>query len=289
MTYKIKTGTAQLSDQLQYNKLELLNEVRKIYPLLNGPTPDPDGNPSFDGERIKGIQLSLDKPDALTHGLLIQSAIEIITFLIDGANQERLFNAQRAISTTNIPLTGPMDLVVDGVTFDSNSVGDGEPSAAVLHTFGPYLNQDQKDRGETKIHGLILAGQTNPGENGLYVFEPNTPTPGTYTLRRSHHMKTGTGLGRGATFTVNGEGTANGGTLWMSHECVIDGWPYWPILNPAPVNPYNVQSVKFTRMTLKKSTSTITDLAGAEDEAATGLKMNELLGIYRDIQNLMAG
>jgi hypothetical protein len=290
MVYKLKPTLGQPTDQLQHNKYELLNEIRKYFPIRNGVTVDLNTNVNFGNESVKNVGLSTDLFDGLTHGYLMGVATEFMAWAYDGANQEMVFVSARAAATGNVALSGSLPLVVDGVTFDATSVMLCEPSQGYVDAFGPYATENQLKRMEMTKHMILLSKQTNPKENGLYVFRPSG---GSYTLQREYHTRTGTGLGRGTLFSVDGEGTVNGGTLWMVHECIADNWPLWPIPSPTPVDPFIdgttatggplPQSIKFTRLTLKKSASTIADLTLSETLAQTAAKVNEYLGILKHI------
>jgi hypothetical protein len=389
MPYKIKTTLTNDQAQLEYNKYELADEFGKKSPILRGVRKDGGGNYVFDERQILNVKsssklngtdttLPVDN-DAMTYGAMINMAKAFSAVMVTGTDHATVRISVRAVADSNLPLVGSLtsgQLVVDGVIFDATSVGQAEQSAAFTKAFGLVANSVDLYYRDVPLHSILLTGQTNPAENGLYKFNCNAPAPGMYALTRvALASSTLKGLARGRIYRVGGEGAVHGGTQWMVSESVADSWPYWPIPKPtgptafsfvpaqvdttnniiyqpshglatgqlvrisstgtlpaplreygaagpyygvyvvsaavfvlvdvitsAPVdltsagtgvhslaiagNPANIQSVKFTRMTLKKSAATIADLAGTENETQTATKLNEILDTLRNVHTI---
>lgn len=109
--------------------------------------------------------------------------------------------AVHLLSDSNIPLSG--DLINDLVSIDGHGIGAASP--------------DPVGDG----YRILLTGQTNPAENGIYVLSLDMPNA-SYTLTRSDDANSDADLDGAAVFVM--EGTQYGATSWVQREHYISSF-----------------------------------------------------------------
>jgi hypothetical protein len=238
---------------------EFLDQIYKIYPLLEGVARDSSGNFLIGGKKISEVGLPSDLDDALTLGFynlynqlfLLKSS----SFLTGGGY--KVFCV--AASTSNVPLTGSAPLVVDGVPFVATSTL--APIYQVLYAlFGPAVLDVALTWGR-----ILLKNQTNPAENGIYDIQV---ADGNYSLVKSIDCKNGYDFVAGTVIPVLA-GATNAVSLWQASQ---SDWN--------PFNPFEPISVQFKRISPVLGAK-VDQSSGASSTTDIKNKFNEILGSLR--------
>lgn len=288
--------------QLAYNETELLYEVLKNFPLYKGVARDQSGNLVFDGHGLLNTVAS-QPTDAIT----VKDVIDVrklITESLTVFDSTLVVPTCRAVATANVPLSGSLPLVIDGVNFTvssethfydthpnfqgyqtvldksnaMNQLSLREASFAVfpptaLFPTGTYM--DPKHGYEAGL--ILLTNQTSAAENGIYDI---TISMGSYTLTRSTIHKNSYTEPEGKCVTIE-EGNSYGGSMWV---LTTSTWDY-----SSPILPYGWSEVPLNlvyEQLLRKPAASVASVSGSPTVSSLETKLNEIIGALEAVNML---